>query len=308
MLVRTSDHLNHLMLTEYAIRRQFEQSSEEADSAYEEDCDPLLERMHEVLPGLIHKYSNRVLALMTTECAAYCRFCTRRRMVSETDTGKISAGHIDKWVNYLRQNPHVKEVILSGGDPFIISDELFAYALDQLSSIPTIKTIRIGTRAPVADPILVNRFKLAELEKIEQPVYIGIHFEHPAELTERTIGSIKSLRKSGAILYSQSVFLKGVNDDYDTLYKLFSGLLEVGVRPYYIYRCDNIPGAAHFVSDFDKERQIMTKLRSNLSGLACPTYIIDVPHGSGKVPVPLCFWDTDTSHYTDFNQQQHTTE
>ena len=308
MQVKTSDHLNCLMLSEYAIRRQFEQSSEEADSVYQEDSDPLLERQHEVVPGLIHKYSNRALALMTAECAAYCRFCTRRRMVSDIESGNIDTDSIDRWVWYLRQNSQVREVILSGGDPFIVPDELFIYALENLSAISTIKVIRIGTRAPVADPILINRNKLAAIEKIDKPVYVGIHFEHPAELTERTIGSIKALRKAGAILYSQSVFLKDINDDYDTLYKLFTGLLEVGVRPYYIYRCDKIPGAAHFLADFDKERYIMTKLRANLSGLACPFYIIDAPHGSGKIPVPLSFWDADTSHYSDFEGKEHIIE
>lgn len=305
MIVKISDHIVSLMLNVQAVRKQFEASAEEMDNQGLEDYDPLLESEHEAVPGLIHKYQNRALCLMTAECAAYCRFCTRRRLVSDLELGKISHSHIDHWAEYLSQHSEINEVVLSGGDPFTVSDEIFDYALTRLSSLDSIKLMRIGTRAPVSDPSLVNSAKLDSIESIDKVIYIGINFEHPAELTAPALESVKSLRKSGAILYSQSVFLKGVNDDYDTLYHLFNGLLEIGVRPYYIYHCDPVPGISHFIVDIEKEREIMTRLRSTLSGIACPLYVIDTPGGSGKIPVPLNYWDADVSCYRDFNGDVH---
>lgn len=304
MIEKVSEYIGNLMLCEEAVRRQFELSEQEALSECG-DPDPLHEKEHEVVPGMINKYGNRVLCLMTADCAAYCRFCTRRRLVSDMQSGQIEETHIDAWVRYLREHPEVREVILSGGDPFIVSDDLFEYVLGEMGALESIKVIRIGTRAPVSDPGLVNARKLEAIERTAQPVYVGIHFEHPSEITPATVASVRDLLSAGAILYSQTVFLRNVNDDYETLYELFSRLLEIGVRPYYIYRCDPVPGAYHFIADFDRERSIMTQLRRTLSGLACPTYVIDAPDGSGKVPVPLEFWDADTRGYTDFEGMRH---
>jgi len=305
---KTSEHIESLMICQEAIRRQFEISDLELSDDYTCDADPLREKEHEVAPGMINKYGNRVLCLLTAECAAYCRFCTRRRLVSNIDEGRIDRSHIDQWVRYLTDHPGVREVIMSGGDPFIVADDLFEYALEQLSSIDSIKVMRIGTRAPVSDPCLITCRKLEAIRRVDQPVYVGIHFEHPSEITRRTVRCVKDLISAGAILYSQSVFLRGVNDDFRTLHELFTTLLEIGVRPYYIYRCDPIPGANHFRADFDKERRIMTQLRRSLSGLAYPTYVIDAPDGSGKIPVPLEFWESDTSSYTDFEGKKHPTD
>jgi lysine 2,3-aminomutase len=299
MIEKVSEYIESLMLCEEAVRRQFELSEQEALSE-SGDPDPLHEKDHEVVLGMINKYGNRVLCLLTADCAAYCRFCTRRRLVSDLEHGHADRSHIDAWVRYLREHPEVREAILSGGDPFTVPDELFEYALGEIGALDSIKVIRIGTRAPVSDPALVNARKLEAIERTEQPIYVGIHFEHPSELAPATVASVRDLLSAGAILYSQTVFLRGVNDDYDTLYELFSGLLEIGVRPYYIYRCDPVPGAYHFIADFDRERRIMTDLRRTLSGLACPTYVIDAPDGSGKIPVPLQFWDSDTGSYKDF--------
>jgi len=307
MLFKTSEHVESLMSCE-AVRRQFEISEQELDDQLTDNADPLREKEHEVVPAMIHKYRNRVLCLLTVECAAYCRFCTRRRLVSDIEQGKIGRSHIDGWVEYLCEHPEVREVIISGGDPFMVDDALFDYALRSISSLDSIKVIRIGTRAPVSDPSLVNYQKLDSITRVDQPVYVGIHFEHPAEITSTTRECCKRLMAAGAILYSQSVFLKGVNDDYDTLYALFTGLLEIRVRPYYIYRCDCVPGAAHFQADPAEERRIMTQLKKDLSGLACPTYVIDAPDGSGKVPVPLEFWNADTGGYVDFEGRKHAVE
>lgn len=308
MLQKTSEHIECLMVCEEAVRRQFEVSKEELEDEALGDSDPLQEKEHEVVHGMINKYGNRVLCLLTAECAAYCRFCTRRRLVSDIDQGRMSELHVDAWVSYLKKHPDVREVILSGGDPFIVSDDFFEYTLNQISSLDTVKILRIGTRAPVSDPSIITCRKLDVIHRVEQPVYIGIHFEHPSEITKSTVRCIKGLLSAGAILYSQTVFLKGVNDDYQTLFDLFNGLLEIGVRPYYIYRCDPVPGANHFRVELETERLIMTELRRNLSGLACPTYVIDVPHGSGKIPVPLEFWDSEMESYTDFEGNRHPVE
>jgi len=295
------------MVCEEAIRRQFELSELEMVREGTLDADPLRESEHEVVPGMINKYGNRVLCLLTAECAAYCRFCTRRRLVSDTENGRIDEGHVDRWVRYLRGHDEVREVIMSGGDPLTARASLLRYALSELSALSSVKVLRIGTRVPVADPSFVTPDRLDAIRRVTQPVYVGVHFEHPSEIGESTVRCLRDLAAAGAILYSQTVFLKGVNDDYRTLYDLFTGLLEVGVRPYYIYRCDPVPGAMHFRVDFDKERRIMTELRRNLSGLACPTYVIDAPDGSGKIPVPLEFWDCDTRRYTDFEGREHDT-
>lgn len=307
MIQKVSEYIEGLMLCQEAVRRQFEISREELASQTG-DPDPLRERDHEVVPGLINKYRNRVLCLLTAECAAYCRFCTRRRMVSDIEKGRVDYPDIDAWAHYLSNHPEVREVIISGGDPFTVSDDLFDYTLEKLSAVESVKVIRIGTRAPVSDPSLITARKLDAISKRSQPVYVGIHFEHPSEITPAVEQAVRDLRLSGAILYSQSVFLRGINDDFETLYELFSRLPEIGVRPYYIYRCDPVPGACHFIADFDRERRIVTRLRKSLSGLACPTYVIDAPNGSGKIPVPLDFWDAETSSYTDFEDETHITE
>ncbi|MCE5315721.1 MAG: KamA family radical SAM protein [Armatimonadota bacterium] len=305
MLYKTSEHIENLMVSQEAVRKQFEVSKLELESGYAVDADPLREKEHEVVPGMINKYGNRVLCLLTAECAAYCRFCTRRRLVSDIDQGRIDKPHVNSWIDYLRHHNEVREVIISGGDPFTVNDDLFDYALGEMSSLESIRIVRIGTRAPVSDPSLVNCRKLDAIARVDKPVYVGIHFEHPSEITRATINCCRSLITANAILYSQSVFLKGVNDNYHTLHNLFNELLEIGVRPYYIYRCDPVPGATHFQVDPAKERHIMTMLRRKLSGLACPAYVIDALDGSGKVPVPLEFWDADTTHYTDFKGDEH---
>jgi len=304
--VKVSDHLKKLSETSDAVRKQFYPSESEICFFKKEDNlnspsfrDPLLEDKYEKTKGLIHKYPNRVLILLTLTCAAYCRFCTRRRKVSEIEKGIIFKADIQKMVAYLFKNPEINEVIFSGGDP-LTAPEILKYALKKFSRLPQIKIIRIGTRLPVSNPKLIGKDFLETIGKIKQPVYVGIHFEHPKELTKETIAACDRLRRAGAILYSQSVFLKGVNDSYEILYELFMGLIQIGVRPYYLYRCDPVEGAGHFRVDFEKEVAIATKLRKNLSGLAWPTYVIDSPNGSGKIPVPLNFWKFHKKSYGDF--------
>jgi len=262
--------------------------------------DPLIEEKYTVTKGLVHKYTNRVLCLLTLVCGAYCRFCTRKRKVSDAAGGLLNDDDLQKIEDYLVAHPNINEIIFSGGDPFT-NPFVLKKALRKFGALKQIKVMRIGTRLPVVSPQSVDLSVCDVIRELKQPIYIGLHFEHPDEITEETELVCEKFRKSGAILYSQSVFLKGVNDDYDTLFKLFSRLIEIGVKPYYIFRCDPVEGAFHFMADFEKEIEIMTRLRSNLSGMAYPMYVIDVPQGAGKIPVPLNYWDFDKTHYRDFN-------
>lgn len=306
LAVKISDHLKKLSKKNGAVRKQFYPSESELRFFQKEDSfnssgfsDPLLEEQYEKTKGLVHKYKNRVLIILTLTCAAYCRFCTRRRKVSDIKKGVISQADIQKMLVYLLKNPEINEVIFSGGDP-LTSPKILKYALKKFSRLPQIKIIRIGTRAPVSNPQLITKDLLLTIKKIKQPVYVGIHFEHPSELTAETISACEKLRKAGAILYSQSVFLRGVNDSYEVLYELFTKLIQIGVRPYYLYRCDPVQGIGHFRVPFKKEVAIATKLRKNLSGLAWPTYVIDTVEGNGKIPVPLDFWEFNKREFKDF--------
>lgn len=299
LMFRVSPHLRKLAKKSPAIRREFFPNKEEeicTDKAYD---DPLLEEQYMKTKGLVHKYPGRVLIEVTLRCASYCRFCTRRRKVTDLVRGQTTKEDVDGMVLYLRKHPEINEAIFSGGDP-LMAPEMFTYALRKIGGLPQIRIIRVHTRVPISEPGLMSKRIFDELGRVKKTLYVSLHFEHPDEITLPTIRIIKKLRGIGAILLCQSVFLRGVNDSYETLYELFTRLTELGVRPYYIYRCDPVKGAEHFIVPMEKELEIMTKLRQNLSGIAYPTYLIDTPTGSGKIPVPLLFWDFEKSRFTDF--------
>ncbi|MFH1030607.1 MAG: KamA family radical SAM protein [bacterium] len=301
LLVKISDHLKTLAEKSPAIKKQFYPSPEEGKSSSLALIDPLLEDANKKVKGLVHKYPKRVLIELALSCAAYCRFCTRRREVSDVKKGILTTADIGNMVNYIKSNPQINEVILSGGDP-LTAPKLLTLALKKFSAIPQIKILRVHTRVPVCEPKFVTKKVLQSLATAakKKTLYLSVHFEHPDELTPKTIQIVKAIRKTGAIMLSQSVFLKGINDSYEILEKLFSSLSEIGIRPYYIYRCDLVKGAEHFIVPIEKEIEIMTKLRKNISGIAFPQYVVDTPNGSGKIPVPLGFWKSDYSHFKDF--------
>ena len=300
LATRLSPHLKRLTTGCPEIARQFIPSSKEEKDEEITFDDPLMEEDHTVVRGLVHKYTNRALVLLTMNCAAYCRFCTRRRKVSDIEKGIITDKDLDKMAAYIKKHPEIKELVFSGGDPLTVPAILYK-ALKKLATLPQIKIVRVGTRLHVADPKMVNEQVLKALRLVKnKPLYIMVHFEHPAEITLPTIKAIKKLQSVGTMLLSQTVSLKGVNDSEPILYALFTGLVEIGVKPYYFFRCDPVTGAEHFIVDFEKEVAMFTKLRAKLSGLATPMYVIDAPNGAGKVPVALDFWKFDKKSYTDF--------
>jgi lysine 2,3-aminomutase len=299
LAVLISPHLKNLAKKSKFVHKEFYPSSQEDCISSKSFLDPLLEDQFVKTKGLVHKYPNRVLIELTLSCASYCRFCTRRRMVSDIKKLMLTEKDVDNMYKYLKSQPDINEVVISGGDPFTVPVVL-KYALKKFGDLKSITVIRIHTRVPVSNPHLIKPSFYVALKKVKKPLYISIHFEHPDEITKPTMEVIKKLHACGATLISQSVFLKGVNDNYETLYKLFRRLPELGIMPYYIYRCDPVAGAEHFIVPFEKELEIMTKLRANLSGIACPTYVIDAPNGSGKIPVPLNFWEFNKDSFEDF--------
>ena len=247
--------------------------------------DPLEEDINMPVPGLVHKYPNRVLILLTLNCSAYCRFCTRRRSVSDIKKGEITIADIKRMAVYIQKHSKINEVILSGGDP-LTAPELLKQALKILGSLKQIKIVRIGTRLPVSCPKGIDKTILNILkESPKQPLYLLVHFEHPDEITQETCQAIKKLRESGCILFSQTVFLRGVNDKVSTLEKLFNELLAIGVKPYYIFHNDEPQGTEHFTVSFEKEAKIMDALRKRVGGLTCPVYVLDTAKAPYKIPL-----------------------
>lgn len=280
-----------------ALSRQFVYCTDE-DVKIGED-DPLEEEKNTKVRGLIHKYDHEVLVLLTLKCARYCRFCTRRRKTLK-DREEIDENDLKKMVAYIQSRPEVYEVIISGGDP-LTEPKLLKKALQIFSSLPQIKVLRVGTRLHFSNPEAITKKVLNALKVVKkQPLYIMAHFEHPAELTEETTKAIKKIQNVCTMILSQTVSLRGVNDDANILEELFTKLTQIGVKPYHFLRCDPVKGAEHFIVDFKKERKIFTELRRRLNGIACPLYVIDTPNGFGKVPVALDFWDFKGDHYRDF--------
>ncbi len=303
MEFRVTKHIEKLAQKSQGIKNQFYPSKYEERTALGKE-DPFMEdSKYRKSKGLIHKYPRRALLCLTSQCAAYCRFCTRRRHANmdEFDMNEID---IDQALRAVKANEKINEIIFSGGDPFM-KPALLDYAISKFSKLKQIKIIRIHTRLPVSDPGRIDKSISDTLNKIQgQSLYIVVHFEHPHEINPETVQAIGELKKSGAMVLAQSVFLKGINDNYEILYQLFNGLTEIGVKPYMIGHCDLVRGAEHFIVPIEKEIKIMTQLRKTLSGIAFPKHVIDVPGGCGKVTVPQNFWKFDTKEFTDFNNKK----
>jgi lysine 2,3-aminomutase len=265
------------------IRRQVIPRIEETTTAPWEMSDPCGEDSHSPVPGLVHRYPDRVLFLVTDRCASYCRYCTRSRLVSNA-SGYDFHPEFDKQIEYIAQHPEVRDVLLSGGDPLLLSDEKLENLLSRLRAIPHVEFLRIGTRIPIFLPQRITPELCAMLKKFH-PLFISVHTNHPRELTTEVRDALGKLADAGIPLGNQSVLLKYVNDDPEVMKALVQKLLMCRVKPYYIYQCDLISGSAHLRTSVKRGLEIMEKLRGHTSGYAVPTYVIDAPGGGGKVPV-----------------------
>ena len=264
----------------------------ESQNSFVDYNDPLQEDAHEVVKGLIHKYKNRALIKVSYLCAAHCRFCTRIRQIGNP-VGTLSESDVSGIVDYLKVHTEIEDVILSGGDPFF-TPKITEVLLSEIAQIKSVKVIRIGTRLPLQSPESFKSKSLTglletvnEMSK-QKPFYLLLHVNHPDELTDSALAAINVIKYNTQVtLLSQTVFLKGINIDFETLYSLFTGLYFAGVTPYYIYHCDTVRGLEPFVGDIESEIKGMQKLRDSLSGIAYPSYIVDLENGTGKYPVDL---------------------
>ncbi len=245
--------------------------------------DPLCEERDSPVPGLTHRYPDRVLFLVCNQCAMYCRFCTRKRKVGDPFK-RITKKQIMQGIEYIRKHKEIRDVLLSGGDPLLLSDAYLEWILKELRKIPHVKIIRIGTRIPCALPHRITP-ELCEMLKKYHPLYINVHFEHPDEITELSAKACEMLSDAGIPLSSQTVLLKGVNDDPKVMKELMQKLLEIRVRPYYIYQADMTKGINHFRTKVEKGIEIIKAIQGWTSGLAVPHFVIDSPGGGGKIPL-----------------------
>ena len=246
--------------------------------------DPLHEDGHSPVPGIVHRYPDRILFLVTGFCSVYCRYCTRSRMVGSNGEYRFGRAVWQKALDYVAATPRIRDVLISGGDPLTLSDEVLEWLISSLRAIPHVEMIRLGTKVPVVLPQRITP-QLTRALKKHHPFWLSIHFTHPDELTPEVAAACGRLADAGIPLGSQTVLLAGVNDDVPTMSRLMHGLLKIRVKPYYLYQCDPISGSSHFRTSVAKGLEIIAGLRGHTSGYAVPTYVIDAPGGGGKIPL-----------------------
>ncbi len=249
-----------------------------------ESKDPLGEDADSPVPGLVHRYPDRVLFLSTAFCSVYCRYCTRSRAVGNFAEYKFNRQQWEKALEYIENTPSIRDVLISGGDAFDLADEHLEYLISRLKKIKHVEFVRLGTKVPAVLPQRITPALVKMLKKYA-PIWLSLHFTHPDELTPETAEACNRLSDAGIPLGSQTVLLKGINDNSETLKELFHGLLKIRVRPYYVYQCDPIAGSAHFRTPVEQMVQIVKELRGHTTGYAIPTFVIDGPGGGGKIPI-----------------------
>ncbi len=254
----------------------------EFDRTPGEEQDPLGEDGHSPVPGLVHRYPDRVLLLVTNFCSVYCRYCTRARLVGASGERALRKADIDRAIEYIAATPAVRDCLISGGDPLSLDEDRLEYVLSRLRSIPHLEFIRIGSKQPVVQPMRVTP-ALTKMLRRYHPLWMSLHFTHPDEVTPEVAEACGRLADAGIPLGSQTVLLKGVNDDVATLKKLFHALLKIRVRPYYLYQCDPISGSSHFRTTVDKGLELIGQMRGYTTGYAVPSYVVDAPGGGGKI-------------------------
>jgi lysine 2,3-aminomutase len=266
----------------HPLRRNVIPVVEELLETSSEQSDPLHEKSFSPVKGIVHRYPDRVLFTVTQVCSNYCRYCTRSHSVGKLD--KLGRQDYEKAFNYIASHKEVRDVLISGGDPLTLSDGTLDYILSNIRRIEHVEIIRIGTRIPVVLPQRITDDLINILKKY-QPLFISLHFSHPAEITDECAKACNKLADGGFPLGSQTVLLKGINDNVPVIEELMHRLLKIRVRPYYLYQCDLIPGSGHFRTTVKKGLEIIKGLRGFTSGYAVPTFVVDAPGGGGKIPL-----------------------
>lgn len=292
---KRTDALFHMAITPYyaslmdkddpncPIRLQSVPHNAELDILPEDLADPLGEEKDMPVPGITHRYPDRVLFYTTHNCPVYCRHCTRKRKVSDP-TSMADKDQIETAISYIESHPEIRDIVVSGGDPLSLSDERLDYILGRLRAIPHVEIFRLGTRNLVTLPQRVTDDFVKMLRK-HQPVFVNTHFNHPKECTAESLDACRKLADAGCVMGNQMVLLKGVNNDWRIVKELNHRLLLMRVRPYYIYQCDLAQGISHFRTTVEEGLHIIENLRGHTSGLAVPTYVVDGPGGGGKIPL-----------------------
>lgn len=265
------------------IRKQAIPTVDELYKSPSDLVDPLHEDGDSPTPGLTHRYPDRVLLLITDQCAMYCRHCTRRRFAGQTDL-PLPGDQIDAAIEYIRNTPQIRDVLLSGGDPLLYSEEKLEAIIKKLRAIPHIEIVRLGSRTPVVMPQRITP-ELVDMLKKYHPIWLNTHFNHPDELSTESLRACETLINAGIPLGNQSVLLRGINDCVHVMRNLVHGLVKARVRPYYIYQCDLSVGLSHFRTPVSVGIDIVEGLRGHTSGFCVPTFVVDAPGGGGKIPV-----------------------
>ncbi len=265
------------------LRRTVVPTAQELIRSAGEADDPLGEEHDSPVPGLVHRYPDRVLLLVLDSCSSYCRYCTRSRMVGHGEMVP-NQERLELALDYIRRTPAIRDVLLSGGDPLLLSEQRLDWLLTQLRAIPHVEFIRLGTKTPAVLPQRITR-ELCRMLRKHHPLWMSLHFIHPDECTPETFQACTRLADAGIPLGSQTVLLRGVNDNVETMKDLVHRLLKMRVRPYYLYQCDPITGSSHFRTPVSKGLEIIEGLRGHTTGYAVPTYVIDAPGGGGKIPL-----------------------
>ena len=276
-LIDSEDPAQPLRRTVIPVTAEYVHSPEEAE-------DPLGEDHDSPVPGLVHRYPDRVLFLVTRFCSTNCRYCTRSRIIDGHRSDHCRPGDWEAAIRYIEDNPSIRDVLLSGGDPLTLAEPKLEWLLRRLQAIPHVEFVRIGTKAPVVLPQRITRGLVRMLRRYH-PLWMSIHFTHPDELTPEVAQACGRLADAGIPLGSQTVLLAGINDSVETMRRLVQGLLRMRVRPYYLYQCDPIVGSSHFRTPIARGLEIIQGLRGHTSGYAVPTYVVDAPGGGGKIPL-----------------------
>lgn len=267
------------------VARQFLPHEAELETRPEEAADPIGDEAHAPLPGIVHRYPDRVLLKAVGVCAVYCRFCFRREMVGPGKAPTLSPEALDRALAYIAAHPAIWEVILTGGDPLVLSPRRLGAIGARLAAIDHVKVVRLHSRLPVVDPDRIGPALIRALDIPGKATWLAVHANHADELTPAVRAALARLARAGIPLVSQTVLLRGVNDDAETLAALFRALVECRVKPYYLHHGDLAPGTAHFRTGIAEGQELMRQLRGTTSGLCQPAYVLDIPGGHGKVPI-----------------------